>query len=55
MPVSEFKRGNGHGSGVMQKFSDVRPAACVECGAPVRKVLPPVSISLKGSGCYSSD
>ena len=30
-------------------------AACIECGAPVRKVLQPVGISFKGSGFYSTD
>ena len=55
MPIYEYKCENGHLFDVMQKLSDDPLAACIECGAPVRKVLHPVNISFKGSGFYSTD
>ena len=55
MPIYEYKCENGHVFDVMQSMSDDPLAECVECGAPVRKVLNPVSISFKGSGFYSTD
>nr|MDQ3362393.1 zinc ribbon domain-containing protein [Actinomycetota bacterium] len=39
----------------MQKMSEDTLTACIECGAPVRKILQPVGISFKGSGFYSTD
>jgi predicted nucleic acid-binding Zn ribbon protein len=39
----------------MRKLSEDPLTTCVECGAPVRKVLHPVGISFKGSGFYSTD
>ncbi|HEX2728532.1 MAG TPA: hypothetical protein VHM16_02185, partial [Rubrobacteraceae bacterium] len=38
-----------------QKMSEDPLTECVECGAPVRKVLQPVGIAFKGSGFYSTD
>jgi putative FmdB family regulatory protein len=55
MPIYEYKCENGHIFDVMQKLSDEPLTSCVECGAPVRKVLHPVNISFKGSGFYSTD
>ena len=55
MPIYEYKCENGHVFDVMQKLSDDPLSSCVECSAPVRKVLHPVSISFKGSGFYSTD
>jgi putative FmdB family regulatory protein len=55
MPIYEYKCENGHVFDVMQKLSDNPLASCIECGAPVRKVLHPVNISFKGSGFYSTD
>ncbi len=55
MPIYEYKCENGHVFDVMQKLSEDPLASCIECGAPVRKVLHPVSISFKGSGFYSTD
>jgi predicted nucleic acid-binding Zn ribbon protein len=40
---------------VLQKFFDDPQASCIECSAPVRKVMQPVNISFKGSGFYSND
>ena len=55
MPIYEYKCENGHVFDVMQKLSEEPLASCIECGAPVRKILHPVSISFKGSGFYSTD
>jgi len=55
MPIYEYKCENGHVFDVMQKLSEDPLTTCVECGAPVRKVLHPVGISFKGSGFYSTD
>jgi putative FmdB family regulatory protein len=55
MPIYEYKCENGHVFDVMQSMSDDPLTECVECGAPVRKVLHPVGISFKGSGFYSTD
>ena len=55
MPIYEYKCENGHVFDVMQKMSEDSLTACIECGAPVRKVLQPVGISFKGSGFYSTD
>ena len=55
MPIYEYKCENGHVFDVMQKLFDDPLTSCVECGAPVRKVLHPVNISFKGSGFYSTD
>jgi putative FmdB family regulatory protein len=55
MPIYEYKCENDHVFDVMQKMSEDPLTECVECGAPVRKVLQPVGISFKGSGFYSTD
>ena len=55
MPIYEYKCENGHVFDVMQSISDDPLAECIECNAPVRKVLRPVGISFKGSGFYSTD
>lgn len=55
MPIYEYKCENGHVFDVMQKLSEDPLESCVQCGAPVRKVLHPVGISFKGSGFYSTD
>ena len=55
MPIYEYKCENGHVFDVMQKMSEDPLKECVECEAPVRKVLQPVGISFKGSGFYSTD
>lgn len=55
MPIYEYKCENGHVFDVMQKMSEDPLAECIQCGAPVRKVLHPVGISFKGSGFYSTD
>ena len=55
MPIYEYKCENDHVFDVMQKMSEDPLTTCIECGAPVRKVLQPVGISFKGSGFYSTD
>ncbi len=55
MPIYEYKCENDHVFDVMQKLSEDPLTSCVECGAPVRKVLHPVGISFKGSGFYATD
>lgn len=55
MPIYEYKCENGHVFDVMRKLAEDPLTSCVECGAPVRKVLHPVGISFKGSGFYSTD
>ena len=55
MPIYEYKCENGHIFDVMQKLSEDPLTSCIDCGAPVRKVLHPVGISFKGSGFYSTD
>jgi putative FmdB family regulatory protein len=55
MPIYKYECENVHVFDVMQKLFDDPLASCVECGAPVRKVMQPVNISFKGSGFYSTD
>jgi putative FmdB family regulatory protein len=55
MPIYKYKCENGHLFDVMQKLFDDPLASCIECSAPVRKVMQPVNISFKGSGFYSTD
>ena len=55
MPIYKYKCENGHVFDVMQKLFDDPLASCIECSAPVRKVMQPVNISFKGSGFYSTD
>jgi putative FmdB family regulatory protein len=55
MPIYEYRCDNGHFFDVMQRMSEDPLSSCVECGAPVQKVLHPVNIAFKGSGFYSTD
>lgn len=55
MPIYEYKCEEGHVFDTMQKMSDAPLTACIECGAPVKKLMQPVGISFKGSGFYSTD
>ena len=55
MPIYEYKCENRHVFDVMKKLFDAPLASCIECSAPVRKVMQPVNISFKGSGFYSTD
>lgn len=55
MPTYEYKCESGHVFDIVQRISEDPLSNCIECGAPVRKVLHPVGISFKGSGFYSTD
>lgn len=55
MPIYEYKCENGHVFDIMQKMSEDRLETCIECEAPVKKLMHPVNISFKGSGFYSTD
>ncbi len=55
MPIYKYKCENVHVFEVMQKLFDDPLVSCIECDAPVRKVMQPVNISFKGSGFYSTD
>ena len=55
MPIYKYKCENEHAFDVMQKLFDDPLASCIECSAPLRKVMQPVNISFKGSGFYSTD
>ena len=55
MPIYEYRCENGHVFDIMQRLSEDSLTKCVQCDAPVKKVLHPVGISFKGSGFYSTD
>jgi putative FmdB family regulatory protein len=55
MPIYEYKCENGHVFDVIQKMSDEALSECQECGAPAERVLHPVAVHFKGSGCYNTD
>lgn len=55
MPIYEYKCENGHVFDIMQKMSEDPLKQCIECTAPVKKLMHPVNISFKGSGFYSTD
>jgi putative FmdB family regulatory protein len=55
VPIYEYRCENGHLFDVMQRMSDDPLTACIECGAPVQKVLNAPAIHFKGSGFYNTD
>jgi putative FmdB family regulatory protein len=55
VPIYEYRCGNGHLFDVMQRMSDDPLTACIDCGAPVQKVLNAPAIHFKGSGFYNTD
>jgi putative FmdB family regulatory protein len=55
MPIYEYRCENGHVFDILQRMSEDPLTECVQCEAPVKKVLQPVGISFKGSGFYSTD
>ena len=55
MPIYEYRCENGHLFEVMQSMSEDALTECVECGAPVRKVLHSPAIHFKGSGFHNTD
>jgi putative FmdB family regulatory protein len=55
MPLYDYRCENGHTFEVMQRMSDDPITECVECGAPVQRVLHPPAVHFKGSGFYTTD
>jgi putative FmdB family regulatory protein len=55
MPTYDYLCENGHRFEYVQRFSDVPLQTCIECGAPVQRVLHAPAIHYKGSGFYSTD
>lgn len=55
MPIYEYRCENGHNFEVMQSMTEDALTECIECGAPVRKVLHSPAIHFKGSGFHNTD
>ena len=55
MPLYDYRCENGHIFEVMQRMSDDPITECVECGAPVQRVLHAPAVHFKGSGFYTTD
>jgi putative FmdB family regulatory protein len=55
MPTYDYLCENGHRFEYVQRFSDEPLQTCIECGAPVQRVLHAPAIHYKGSGFYSTD
>lgn len=55
MPIYEYRCENGHLFEVIQSMSEDALTDCIECGAPVRKVLHSPAIHFKGSGFHNTD
>lgn len=56
MPMYEYAcQTGGHRFEVKQRFDDAPLVACLECGAPVKRVIFPAGIVFKGSGFYKTD
>ena len=56
MPLYEYKCAKcGDVFELIQKFSDEPAKVCVQCGAPVRRLLSSPAIHFKGTGWYVTD
>ena len=55
MPLYDYRCEKGHVFEVMERMSDAPLTECVECGAPVQRVLHPPAVHFKGSGFYTTD
>ena len=55
MPIYEYRCENGHLFEVMQSMAEDALTECIECGAPVQKVLHSPAIHFKGSGFHNTD
>lgn len=55
MPIYEYRCENGHLFEVMQSITEDPLTECIECGAPVQKVLHSPAIHFKGSGFHNTD
>ena len=55
LPIYEYRCENGHLFEVMRSITAEPLTECVECGAPVVKVLHSPAVHFKGSGFYNTD
>jgi putative FmdB family regulatory protein len=55
MPTYDYLCENGHRFEYVQRFADDPLQTCIDCGAPVQRVLHAPAIHYKGSGFYSTD
>ena len=55
MPIYEYRCENGHLFELMRKITEEPLLECVECSAPVVKILHSPAVHFKGSGFYNTD
>lgn len=55
MPTYEYECTNLHRFEKWQSMKDDALTECLECGAPVRRIMHPAGIIFKGSGWYITD
>ncbi|HEY1478448.1 MAG TPA: FmdB family zinc ribbon protein [Gaiellales bacterium] len=55
MPTYDYLCENGHRFEYTQRITEDALETCIECGAPVRRMLHAPAIHFKGSGFYSTD
>jgi putative FmdB family regulatory protein len=55
MPTYDYLCENGHRFEFNQRITEDALEKCIECGAPVRRMLHAPAIHFKGSGFYSTD
>jgi putative FmdB family regulatory protein len=55
MPTYDYLCDNGHRFEFVQRITEDALTECIECGAPVRRLLHAPAIHYKGSGFYSTD
>ena len=55
MPTYDYLCENGHRFEQSQRITEDALETCVECDAPVRRMLHAPAIHFKGSGFYSTD
>ena len=55
MPTYDYLCENGHRFEYDQRITEDALETCIECGAPVRRMLHAPAIHFKGSGFYSTD
>lgn len=55
MPTYDYLCENGHRFEHDQRITEDALDTCIECGAPVRRMLHAPAIHFKGSGFYSTD
>jgi putative FmdB family regulatory protein len=55
MPTYDYLCDNGHRFEFTQRITEDALETCIECDAPVRRMLHAPAIHFKGSGFYSTD